>query len=706
MTTSANNLTVLFLLPWTALWLAGGIWLARAAFRLQPYEEILVGIALGWVGQNWLANLLGQGLPVPLAFWAAAGIVFLGGGLAAGLRLGWKALGLIKSAGGFAWKIILPQMVTLAGIILVSFSIGRGTAIFDDFNHLPTASVMATGDIPPHFVLDPSVIFGYHHFLLLFSAQLIRVGGLMPWLAVDASRAISFGLAILLAGLFCQRMTRSLFGGLLGGVAIAFASGTRWLLLLVPPGILAWLGKSVQLIGSGAGSGSTLPAALVSSWAVEGSGPLPYPFAFANGIYTAGVIQAHNANGLTGFVIIFLLLLTCNRWRGGTGGLLAPAKLATSPEVPLTAPVRRGGYVGAGLSAILLSVWGLLGEAELPAFVAGFAIVALAGILTSRVKPLRCRLPRSLWAWLGVAAAGGLVGLLEGGAWTDILLKTLDRLSGNAASASYQTIGFQASFPPAVVSSHLGVLSLADPRALIVALFEMGPLLLVLPLMAAWGIKAFRLGRWFEAATAATAGVTLLAVFVQFAGSTGVRNTPRLYTFMPLLAAFAVPLAWLWTEHRSAMTRALVAGLGLVTVTGGLVMFGIELVAIQRPVYSYFITSLDARMTRAYWNRLDAGTIVFDPVPYRAPTVLGRPTDSNLTWDESKPAWIALRAAPDPVRLREAGFSYAYLDNGYWDKIPAQIQQKLSGGCVKAIGEVSDNQGNFRRLLDLRGCGP
>ncbi len=109
-------------------------------------------------------------------------------------------------------------------------------------------------------------------------------------------------------------------------------------------------------------------------------------------------------------------------------------------------------------------------------------------------------------------------------------------------------------------------------------------------------------------------------------------------------------------------------------------------------------------MTRAYWNRLDAGAIVFDPIPYRAPTVLGRATDSNLTWYESKPAWTALRAAPEPVKLREAGFSYAYLDNGYWDGLPAQIQQALSGGCVRTIGEVSDNQGNFRRLLDIRGC--
>jgi hypothetical protein len=286
-----------------------------------------------------------------------------------------------------------------------------------------------------------------------------------------------------------------------------------------------------------------------------------------------------------------------------------------------------------------------------------------------------------------------------------MLIKLVERLLGHASANSYQTIGFQLAWPPAVVSSHLGVLSLFDPRTLIVALFELGPLLLVFPLLAVWGIKAFRVGRWYEAALASTAVVMLLAFFVQFSGSTGVRNTPRLYTFLPLLAAFAVPLAWVWAAHRPAVTKILVAGLGLVAITGGLVMFGIELLAIQRPVYSSYLTTLDARMTRAYWNRLEPGALVFDPVPYRAPTVLGRPTDSNLTWYQAKPEWEALLADPEPARLRAAGFRYVYLDNGYWDGLSAENQQAFSGGCANLLSEVQDNEGNFRKLVDLHGCG-
>ncbi len=71
---------------WAGLWALGGIWLLRAAFNLRHDEQVLAGIGLGLVLQNWLANLLGRFLPVPLAFWLAAVLMFLGG-LGAGLAV-------------------------------------------------------------------------------------------------------------------------------------------------------------------------------------------------------------------------------------------------------------------------------------------------------------------------------------------------------------------------------------------------------------------------------------------------------------------------------------------------------------------------------------------------------------------------------------------------------------------------------------------
>ncbi len=663
MTLSDNPLSMLWLLLWAALWLSGGTALAAAVFRLRSNERIIVGAACGWLVQNMLANFLSMLLPVPVGFWLAAGIVFLAGLLAV-LRLDRTALR--------ALSVSLPQIAVLGFVILTFFQIARGTAIFDDFAHLSTVSPMAAGDFPPHFPLDPDVLYGYHHFLLLFAAQLMRIGGLAPWSALDAARALSFGLAVMLSAVFARRLTRSMLGGFLGGLMVAFGSGARWLLLLLPPGLVDWLGRSVQMIGSGAGSGETLGAALESVWAVEGAGPIGFPFAFANGIYPAGIVLSHTANGLTGMVVTFLLLLTFNRWRTWAGGLLMVLFIAT---------------------------WGLLGEAELPLIAAGWGLTALVWAIAHK----SLRLPRSLWMWLGITAVGILLGLMSGGAWTDILASLPARLSGQAVENSYQTIGFQLGLP-AVVSSHLGVLPVFNLAALVVALCELGPVLLVFPLLAAWGVKAYRAGRWYEAAFGATALFSVLMLFVQFTGSTGVRNTPRLYVFMPWLAAFAVPLVWLWAQRRAPAVKAWAAALGAAAVFGGAVMAGISLVAVQRPVYSYFVTPLDVRMAQAQWNRLEPGALVFDSNPFRAPALFGRHTDSNFTWYQSKPEWEALFEEPDPVHLRAGGFRYMYLDNRYLDSLPQVLQASLTGGCGQVVEQFEDNEGNFRRLIDLQNC--
>lgn len=665
LTTPASALP---LIPWAVLWALGGVWLAAGALRLRDSESLLVGLIVGWLAQNWLANLLAWVLPIPAAFWSAAVIVFL-----VGLLLAQRA-GMLR--GAFRQDVIHPwQLAFFALLFLVFYSVSRGLAIFDDFAHLPTVSIMAAGDIPPHFSLDPQVIYGYHHFLLLFQAQLIRIGGLTPWAALDVGRALSFAAAVMLAALFTQRLTFSPVAGFLGGVAMALGSGTRWLMLILPRGLVVRLSQPVELIGSGAASGPNLAEALLNDWMIEGSGPVPFPFAFANGIYPAGLLTALGANGMVAFIILLLLLLTFNRWRG---------------------------WPSAFLSVMIISIWGLVGEAELIAILAGWAIVAAAFLLTRHGKR---RTPRSLWVWLGVVAAGCGLGFAEGGAWTDILIKTFQRVFTGIAPASYQTIGFTAA-APAVVSSHLGPLSLLDPVQVLVALFELGPVLLILPLLAAFGWKAYRLGRWVEAAFAASALFALLLVFVQFTGSTGVRNTPRLYFFMPLCAVFAVPLAWMWVSRCSNRAKIFAAILFLVWVTGGAVIAGAALPAAQRPVYSANLTVLDAQMASAYWNRLASGALVFDSAPSRATALLGRPTNSHYTWYAAKPEWQALSRTPEPQRLSAAGFRYIYFDETDWDRLGPDLQDTYTSGCPRLLNEFEDGAGASRRLYDLTGCVP
>jgi hypothetical protein len=143
---------------------------------------------------------------------------------------------------------------------------------------------------------------------------------------------------------------------------------------------------------------------------------------------------------------------------------------------------------------------------------------------------------------------------------------------------------------------------------------------------------------------------------------------------------------------------------------GGLVLLGIQLAAIQRPVLATFISPMDATMSREYWNRLDAGAEIFDPVVSRAPTVFGRFTNTSPSWYTRFAAWDALAAAPDPFKIRAAGFDYAYFDSDYWEGLSTVQQSAFGALCVHQIAEVDgihsekDYTKDFRRLLDVRDC--
>lgn len=658
---------LLILVTWALPWSVGGVWLIRSSFRLQDHEQMLAGIALGFLLQNWLVNWLARIIPFPLVSWLASILV-----LAAGFVLAWRSG---RGMSGLRVRMRLGQLVAFAALLAASFMIGRGMAIFDDFAHLPTVSIMATGDIPPHFSLDPNVLYGYHHFLLLFSAQVMRVASLPPWVAIDAGRALSFALAVMLSGLWVQRVTGSRAAGMVGGAMIAFGSGTRWLLLFLPLRILDWISRNVNMIGSGSASGETLTDSLANFWAVQGSGPISFPYAFANGIFPAGVISFHSANGLVSYVVMLLLLLTCSRWL-----------------------VDRRRLLPAGLTAVIFSTWGLLSEAELIIFLGGWGLVALVVVIQRR----SLRLPSGLWLWLGAIGGGGIVGLLVGGAWTDLIHKLIIRVTTGVMPPSYQTVGFQFG-APAIVSSHLGALSILNPAQLLMALLEMGPVILVLPCVAIFGWKAFRLRRWYESAFSAAALLAVLMIFVQFTGSTGVRNTPRLYVFMPVCVVLAVPLTWWWARRRSAALKTGMVAAAWVTMMGGVVLLGIELIAIQRPVVSYFITDSDVAMYQKYWNRLDPNSMVFDPVPSRSGTLFGRFSDAAYTWYQYKPQWQALREKPDPAVLQQAGYGYFYLEEEYYDQLGPEVQGRLKDPCVVLVDQVEEGK-KIKRLLDIRSC--
>ncbi len=207
--------------------------------------------------------------------------------------------------------------------------------MLDEYHNFPAISLMATGDIPPHLPGAPDVRYGYHYFLFLLAVQIMRVASAPLWTAVDLARGLTLALAIILVGLLAWRLTRNRTVAWISAVFFAFAGGTRWLLLLLPGTLLNRISSALTLIGSGQDTASTLFEALSRSWEVAGSGPIPFPFAFVNGVNPPAVM-AHHVYGVFAALILLLILLLARQqrtWKAGIPITVLLASVALANEV-------------------------------------------------------------------------------------------------------------------------------------------------------------------------------------------------------------------------------------------------------------------------------------------------------------------------------------------------------------------------------------
>ena len=662
-------LDILPLFAWAFIWAVGG-WLVVIGFGIPRREQMMAGLSLGLVFELWVSNLLAHVIPILTASWLGA-IATLVVGI-------FFALPRLRKDGGKVFHISWGQLVSLVLIVYLFSMIGFGLNIFDDRQNLPLASMLAVGDIPPHFPFDSKVIFGYHYLLVLLGSQLMLLGELFPWTAMDVARAVAFGPMIMLTYLWTRRMARSHLAGILGGMFMAFSSGARWLLLILPPSVVEWISGQVALIGSGKISGETLSAALTNVWQIEGSGPIEFPFAFANGL-TSPSIMSHNGTGMLGALSVMLVLMLYRRTRNVPQGLILATLLAASA---------------------LVSEFGFLTLA--PNLV--FAI--LVYLLARRTR----QIPQSAVRWIVIIGLASVIALFQGGVLTVLVRDILSGLSGGAREG-YHTFGVLFAFPPTVISAHLGTLSLANPAQLIAAVFELGPNLLILPLLFAWGWKMVRTQKWWEALLIAGAATGFIVLFVQYDGTAGISANSRLLANILFPATlYAVPLTWNWLRRRSESWRAVAFTLGLISLFGGFFNFGIELIAAQKPTLPFFIHELDAQISKQYWNQLEPDAQVFDLFPHRAVTVFGRFSDSSETLYIPYPEWVELGNTPDPYELQAAGYDYVYFGIEDWEWWGEESQDALQSPCVKVVDEVrgirapDDYRKDFRRLLNISAC--
>ncbi len=655
-----NVLPALMLL---LVWAVGGWLIALRLFELGRGERPLVGLGLGMTLSTWLTNFVARGLGIGLAAWISAGVV-----VAFGLALAFPLLPRMRPP----FDVRPGRLLSLIMLALLFTLVGRGLAIFDDYQNLPFLSRIAAGDIPPHFPFDPEIRLGYHYFLLLLAAQWIGAAGALPWAALDLARGVTMALAVLLIGLLAFRLTRKPMAEMAAVGFGALAGGSRWMLLFLPVALAARLSNSIDLLGSGARTGENLSEALLRHWSLNGDGPIPFPFAYASGVYPPRIL-ALSGVGVAPLLIVMLLVLTADRVRSPWGW---------------------------GVIAILLASLALLSEPTYVLLLVGMLVVVGTRLLLGRS---RCRSAVSLW-WAAAAVVSVLMAGIQGGMMTEVALRLVNSPAGRG---TYYDVTFQLSWPPTVISSHLGDLPLTRFFGLLSAFFEFGPMVLAFPLVIAHGLSAWKEGRQGEAGLVLAGLLSLGMVFVRYAGVAGPTATTRLYgLFGDVCLIYAVPLVWRWLEGRGTTAQAAGALMGLAAVFSGLVLLGIQFVAVPKPVASYFLDDLDAQMFRRHWNTLPSDSMVFDPLPARAVTVFGRAIEAQVDLSGPTDEYRRLAEAPDPSRLRAAGFEFVYADRAYW----LRHRHELSAECVVVVDEVLDilsatgEVGDFRRLADLRAC--
>jgi hypothetical protein len=656
---------ILPLLILGAIWWVGGWLIAGYAFRLERRERPVVGLGVGVVGFTFFSNVFGHWLPPTASFWSAGLVVFIAGLVS--WRLSGEGLLDRLEAGSWWW---LVGLALIAGVII---RVEQGLGIFDDYNSLPLISTMAAGDIPPHFYLNAGQPYLYHYAFQLFGAGLMRVGGLFPWSALDVSRGFFGALALILAGFWGWRATNTRLGGVGVALVLALVSGGRWMMNLLPYSVLSSMTKGVNLWGSAADSAQTLLGGLGSPWAIEGGPPAPIPLAYTNGILPPFVLNVFTGPKSLSLVALFLFLLLFSRRRGWAGALVV---------------------IG------VLSLWALAAESEFVLIALGMGLTAMMLALRGTDRSSRNEAVQGL----ACITAAVVISLLQGGTLTEIGRALGGRLAGISV-ASQVTGLFSLRLPPAIVSSHLGELRFDRPDQLLVALFEMGPVLLAGPLVAWATIRWLRRRRYELVAVAFSSFFGLLIpIFVRYDVD---RDITRL-SGSGLLdwAILAVPTLWIvWPRIRSFWLKAGLLTVGGTAVFAGLVVIGPLLTAAGRPMLSNDIAVVDAAMSRRFWDRLEPGTLVLDSGGWRAVAVTGRPTRSAADVTNDLQAWRDLVASPGAGRVAQEGYSYVYVDRHWWDSMSDLDRASYSGPCAVLLGEETDNNANgLRRLYDVRGC--
>jgi len=659
-----NMINPLLFLTQCILWSVGG-WLLSSVYFSIKKNRLLAGISLGLSMHLVFSNLLIRIIPAGTGFWASAVLILVLGAAAAFLERESLPRPSISEFQSIFWLLVFTFMISL---------IGRGVSIFDDRKNLSLISIMAAGDIPPHFYMNPESLFSYHYGFQMIGANLMRTGGFFPWSAFDLSKGFTAALAILMCYTWAESFLESRSWGLRAAFLFTFAAGSRWLLLLVPQSLLIKASEQISLWGNNALSGETLFEALTSPWVLQGGPPFPIPFVFNSGVFPPFILSTQAGPRSLGCVTMFLALLLIPRLKN---------------------------WQGAGLLALIFALWALAAEAAFGLILIGFVLYTLL-IWTGLAK----NTSRKLWYLLLLAfVLGGLLSLFQGGTFTEIA-KDLFLKNASPETVNTGSLPFTLRSTPAIVSSHLGELSITSPLQFLVGLCEIGVALLMIPLVL-WNLK-----KWLKNgdpaptiyALSSLTGI-LLPLFLAYDVD---RDITRLSTYaMTGFVLLSLPVLKTWTRLIKKHTAlAVVSSWTGFLCLGGVVIFGSLLTAVPAATFGDEIAPLDAAMTRELWDQLDPGALVLDSHEWRSVVVTGRLIKSSQSSFTRLQEWRELVETADPAAFAQAGYSYVYMDDSWWHHLTEEERSAMDAPCVDLVLRKTDNCANCgRSLFDIRTCG-
>ena len=649
-------------------WAIGGYLLVRTAFHLRRSERVLSGLGVGFLLFTGLSNLFAHILQITLAFWCASLLIFV-----VGVVCAWRSN--IQPWTEKRDLHSIPLLVGLVAITLLFTFILQGESIFDEYQHLPLISIMAAGDIPPHFYLNPDFFFAYHYGLQVFAASLVRLAGFFPWSAWDVSRALTIAFTLILGWVWVRRVTRSRSAAWLGSILFTFGGGTRWLLLLLPANLSAWVSHSITLVGTGHNTAATLLEALQKTWVIEGGGNASFPFAFHNGIFVP-VFFTLGSTGAMPFMTILLLLVLLPRRRFSPVGLIIWSLL----------------FASLALSAehFFVVIW------------AGVAFTMIVSIIYR--KKLFTLFPKDiLFQWGVILSISGLISLIQGGFITETARNLIASFSGTV-SQSYNARGFSIRWPPGLLSAQLGSLSIFIPGQLVALLAELGPALLLVPVIFIRFKKELIHKDWFLPSLSISVILSLIFPLIfQYEVDRSITRMPATALWTSLVLGF--PILWMVFLHLKTIARlGLVIGY-IMVVLGGMVIFQSQLSFISTVELSYYIDDLDGSYAVDYWDKLPEGTQVLDRVPERSVAIFGRITRANSGIYDPLPEWEALIANPDPTQIAAAGYEYVYMDKVWWENLTHSQRENFEQSCIDIVDERRQNDGtDYRLLVNVSAC--